>query len=514
MIRQLAVDGVPTLLAPAAGPIRAGLVFRVGIADESLARRGVTHLLEHLALAPLGLLDHDANGTTESLFSSFVVRGGPEEVVSFLHTVCRNLSEPPTDRLEVEREILRVEENGRPRGGLGRLPLWRHGARDHGLVSYPEYGLPGLTGDEVREWAASRFTRGNAVLFLTGDEVPPGLRLPLPEGERRPVPTPSSALPQTPAYFSDGVGLVALDAVVKRRAAAVVYASVLERELFRSLRQEEGLSYQVAAGYQPRGDGRATLRAFADSSPDKQDALLGAFVDTLAALRVGRIASADRDTAVARRVEALAHPETDADRLPQCARDLLTGAPVHDLDELRAELAAVTVDDLREVAGEAATSALLLVPDGLRADWAGFTAAPTSSEDSVEGATHQERESDAQLIIGPDGVTGVSGDALATVRYVDCAALFVWPDGARRLIGEDGMVVHIEPNLFEPLPDLAVVDRAVPADRHVAMPARHSDAIPPPPPQVGRLTRMVRSAREAGNTVTAWLSATLLDPGR
>ncbi|NES16577.1 MULTISPECIES: insulinase family protein [Micromonospora] len=514
MIRQLEVDGVPTLLAPAAGPVRAGLVFRVGVADETLARRGVTHLLEHLALAPLGLLDHDANGMTEALFSSFVVRGGPEEVVAFLNTVCGNLCEPPTDRIDVEREILGVEESGRPRGSLGRLPLWRHGARDHGLVSYPEYGLPGITGDDVREWAASRFTRGNAVLFLTGDEVPRGLRLPLPEGERRPVPTPSSALPHTPAYFSDGAGLVALDAVVARRAAAVVYAGVLERELFRALRQEEGLSYQVATGYQPLGDATASLRAFADSSPDRQDALLGGFVDTLATLRVGRIARADRDVAVARRLEALAHPEADADRLPQCARDLLTGAPVRDLDELRAELAAVTVDDLREVAREAAASALLLVPAGLRADWAGFSAAPTFSEDSVEGKAHQGRDDHSQLIVGDDGVTVADGEAVATVRYADCAALLVWPDGARRLIGHDGIVVHVEPNLFEPVPDLAVVDQAVAADRHVTLPARPDDAIPPPPPEVGRLSRMVRSVRETGNTVTAWLSATLLDPGR
>lgn len=514
MIRQLEVDGVPTLLAPAAGPVRAGLVFRVGVADETLARRGVTHLLEHLALAPFGLLDHDANGTTEALFSSFVVRGGPEEVVAFLHTVCGNLCDPPTDRLDMEREILAVEESGRPRGGLGRMPLWRHGARDHGLVSYPEYGLPGITGDDLREWATSRFTRGNAVLFLTGDEVPRGLRLPLPEGERRPVPPPSSALPHTPAYFSDGAGLVALDAVVRRRAAAVVYASVLERELYRTLRQEEGLSYQVAAGYQPLGDGTASLRVLANSSPDRQDALLGGFVDTLATLRVGRIASTDRDVAVARRVDALAHPEADADRLPQCARDLLTGAPLRDLDELRAEFVAVTVDDLRDVAREAAASALLLVPAGLRADWAGFTAAPTFSDDSVEGTIHQGRSDDSQLIVGADGVTGVDGENLVTVRYADCAALLLWPDGARRLIGHDSIVVHVEPNLFEPVPDLAVVDRAVPADRHVTMPARPDDAIPPPPPELGRLTRVVRSAREAGNTVTAWLSATLLDPER
>ena len=48
MIRETEVDGVPTLLAPRNGPLAAGLTFRVGQADETLATAGITHLLEHL----------------------------------------------------------------------------------------------------------------------------------------------------------------------------------------------------------------------------------------------------------------------------------------------------------------------------------------------------------------------------------------------------------------------------------------------------------------------------------
>ncbi|MFJ8582503.1 insulinase family protein [Micromonospora sp. NPDC093277] len=514
MIRRLEVDGVPTLLAPAAGPVRAGLVFRVGMADETLPRRGVTHLLEHLVLAPFGPLDHGANGTTEALFTSFVVQGDPAEVSTFLTTVCRHLREPPAGRLALEREILRVEENGRGGGGMDQIALWRYGARDHGLVSFPEYGLAGLTEDDLREWAAHWFTRQNAVLFIAGAEVPAGLRLPLPDGARQPVPTPSSALPHTPAYFAAGAGLVAVDAVVRRQAAANVFAGVLERELYRSVRQEDGLSYQVAAGCAPRYDGYAKLRAVADSLPDKQDAMLGGVIDVLATLRVGRILPADRDAVVANCRELLSFPEADASRLPGCARDLLTGEPVPDLDELHADLDAVTVDDLRKVAREAAASALLLVPEGLRADWAGFDAAPTTSDEVVEGAVHRASDGEAELTVGTDGVTGIYGETVATVSYDRCAALLAWPDGARRLIGDDGISVHVEPNLFEPVPDLAAVDDAVPRDRHVTMPARHSELIPSPPPVVGRFTRLVRSIREATNTATAWLSTRLFDPVR
>ncbi len=133
--------------------------------------------------------------------------------------------------------------------------------------------------------------------------------------------------------------------------------------------------------------------------------------------------------------------------------------------------------------------------------------------EQVEGGIHRGSDGEAELTVGTDGVTGTCGDAVATVAYDRSAALLVWPDGARQLIGDVGITVHVEPNLFEPVPDLAVVDDAVPWDRHVAMPARPGELIPSPPPVVGRFTRLVRSVREGANTAT-WLSATLIDPER
>jgi hypothetical protein len=48
---RTSVDGVPAFWTHAGGGMAAGLVFRVGRADESLARGGVTHLIEHLRQA-------------------------------------------------------------------------------------------------------------------------------------------------------------------------------------------------------------------------------------------------------------------------------------------------------------------------------------------------------------------------------------------------------------------------------------------------------------------------------
>src|ERR1700745_2959007 len=48
------VDGVPLFWADAPGRGAAGLLFRVGRADESLAGAGVTHLVQELVLRALG----------------------------------------------------------------------------------------------------------------------------------------------------------------------------------------------------------------------------------------------------------------------------------------------------------------------------------------------------------------------------------------------------------------------------------------------------------------------------
>ncbi|MGR6321445.1 insulinase family protein [Micromonospora soli] len=496
MIRQLEVDGVPTLLAPTAGPMRAGLTFRVGVADETLARSGVTHLLEHLALAPLGLTDYHFNGATAPTFTSFYMQGSEQDIAGFLTAVCRNLHDLPMARLQVEKEILRTEWSGR--GSIDQVPLWRHGARDHGLTSYPEFGLYALTEHDLRAWAARWFTRENAVLWIAGDRVPEGLRLTLPPGVRQPVPPVSSALPRTPAYFVHGSRMVVLDSVVRRRTAAAVFADVLERELYRSLRQEDGLSYAVDTGYDPRGDGRATLRALADALPEKQDALVGGFVDTLAKLRVGRIEQADLDATLAKRDDVLGTAEVDAARLPGQAWDLLTGQPVRGVDELRAELKAVTLADLHEVAQEVTSSALLMVPDGTRADWAGFTPAPTQSEHAVAGTAYREREGGGELRVGVEGVSFAAPEGAATVRYAECAALLAWPDGARRMIGYDGITVHIEPTLLDLHPGaIAVIDQQVPADRRVPMPARPPERVPQPYAGGGRPGATARPAPHA-----------------
>ncbi|MFB6392965.1 M16 family metallopeptidase [Polymorphospora lycopeni] len=500
MITQTEVDGVPTLLAPNPnGPLIAGLTFRVGQADETLARAGITHLLEHLALHQFGLTDYHYNGSTGAVVTHFHTQGSPEKVTAFVNGVCAALGNLPMDRLDMEKGILRTERGSRVPGYGEPLAVWRHGAIGYGLPGHPEFGLRSVGPDDLRAWAARYFTRDNAVLWIAGDAVPAGLRLDLPGGTRQPVPPAWSALPETPAYFCGGASrIVAFDAVVRRSVAAGIYTAVLERELFRALRQEDGLSYMATATYSPRGDDHAMVTAAADALPDKHGAVLGGFVDVLAKLRVGRIEQADLDTVCAATEETYSRADFDAARLPGAALNHLTGQSNLSTDEMRAELKAVTLADVHAVAVEAAGTALLMVPGSRGAEWAGFAAAPTHSTSAVTGRRAASRTAgdETGLVIGPYGVTLDQPDAPVTVEYANCAALLVWPDGGRQLIGADALFVPVEPTMYGvTAADVAAIDNIVPADRHVPMPARDPESIPVPPAEQAVVPKGLRLPR-------------------
>ncbi|MFF4251114.1 M16 family metallopeptidase [Streptomyces sp. NPDC001663] len=520
LIDHTTVQGIPTLYAPRPGEITAGLFFRVGRADETLATAGLTHLVEHLALHHLGLSDLHYNGATANAYTLFHVTGSEDEVVTYLNSVCAALRDLPLDRLETEKGILRTEAAGRSNGPNSQLPLWRYGAQGYGLSSYDELGTHSLTADQVRHWAETRFTRDNAVLWLTSDHVPEGLDLTLPAGRRFPAPAPTSALPVTPAYIRGDDGHLVFTSVLRRSTTAAVFAEVLGRALFKDLRQQGGYSYSAEADYTPRDADFATLTAYADALPQKQDAVVGGFVDTFARLRAGRIEQAELDSARGKLLKPYDTPDLGAAMLPSYALSLLLGHRLLTPEQHRAELQAVTVADLRAVAREAWDDGLLQVPT-LGADWAGLTHAPQYSATGVSGTLHPSLEDEhVTLVIADTGVTLSLPGGLVTVRYDACAAMTTRPDGARQLTGLDGFRVTIEPTLFGNVtPDrIAVLDAAVPAAAVVPLPARTQEQIPQPrerkkrKPQVpnGERRKAARTTAAPGHSTAAFLFVTAL----
>jgi hypothetical protein len=477
------VNGVPVLFAERPGPVSGGLLFRVGWSDEPLARAGITHLIEHLALHGRHDLSGHHNATTGEWITHFHATGTEAEVVAALSGTCAALRELPVGRIEMEKEILRTEAAGQSFGARDRLRLERYGARGPGLAGYAGFGLSAITPEDVLDWAGDWFVTANAVAWITSAAIPPSLDLRLPPGQRRPAPVWTDLLTDTPAYFRGNPGGVVLDAVVPRSAAASLFAKVASRALFRSLREEGGYSYAAQCEYEPIGADSARITMYADALENAQAAATGGLVDVLAALRGGAIDANDlRASQEAARL-ALDDPFLGAAMLPGLAMNLLVGGEYQDAADMQRESDAVTVADLAAVAQAVWDDALVQIPEGAL-DWAGFTAVPTWSNAEITGRSFRSLDqAGGELVIGDEGVMMRDGGARISVRFGDCVALETWPDGARTLIGSDGFVVHIEPTMHEglDLDTIARVDAAVASRGHLPRPARGPEQIPRPP---------------------------------
>ncbi|WP_131739440.1 insulinase family protein [Actinomadura roseirufa] len=478
------VDEVPVFWTegrPGDDGYQAVLMFRVGQADETLARSGLTHLVEHLALHAVGESDYHYNGAVDSVTTTFVTHGEPGKVSTFLTAVCDALHALPMDRLEAEKQILRTEAEGRDNGLVGQLLLWRYGAATYGLPAYDEHGLASCAADDVQAWAARWFTRRNAALALIGGPPPEGLRLPLPDGERRPVPKPTSALPRTPAYFTSNVKGVALTGIVPRNAAASLHSDFLRRRLHRVLRRDGALSYTTDVDYAHRDGATAQVLAFADGLADVRPALTERFLGEFDRIADEPVDAAEWDEVVTARRTRLTSDEARAPRaVAHCLAELL-GSPLHTTADLLTALDELKPPDVQDIGRAVRDSALLMLPRGQEPPGARFHPAPAASMIAVDGRVHtRPDEARLGLITGPAGVTALTGSAMATVPFDACAAVLAWPDGARLLIGLDGMTVGVEPNVW-PGGDgiVAELDRNAPAGLVVPMPARSDEQIPP-----------------------------------
>jgi zinc protease len=215
---QACVDGgVPVFWTESGDELTAGLVFRVGRADELLAHGGITHLIEHLALHPLAASARmHYNGQVDAVTTTFVTRGNPGEIAGFFNAVCVSLRELPIERLEAERQVLRTEADQRRLTISDPLFIECYGADTYGLIAYPEFGIGALKADEVRAWARQYFTRGNAAMWVAGGPPPGGLQLDLPDGPAMPAPEPASSESRTPGWVTAPVQGVSWSRVARR----------------------------------------------------------------------------------------------------------------------------------------------------------------------------------------------------------------------------------------------------------------------------------------------------------
>jgi predicted Zn-dependent peptidase len=470
------VDGLSSYWVEGGGSFRAVLMFRVGMADETLPTRGACHLVEHLAIEPRPRL-YAHNGWCGVDSTGFWAEGERDEVLDYLTGVARRLHPLPRDRMVAERQILATE--GSQRGGsiVTTLLSCRWGARTYGTASYDEFGLFRLSEDEAQAWADRYFVADNAVLFMTG-EPPEGFGLELPRGERHILPAaePISNL-LLPTGISLGQGGVGVGLEVDRSAATGLGLALLASAATARLRHELGVTYHVGADYQLAGPDTAHLTIAADcldTNAEQVASTLLAVIDNIASTGPE---DAELEYEHERFRRAIKAP---ADALDWFATGDLIGVTRERLLEQVSSAAQVTREEVAAVVQAGADKLIMIVPSHV-APPDRCRPYPHFSERAVSGKRLRVKGMSgwlsgrrAGVILGDEGLTAIYGeDQFATIEWSDCEVVLHWSNGSVVVIGRDGDKVPVLVERFGRNGAQAALDelkRHVPADRFVLMP--------------------------------------------
>jgi hypothetical protein len=448
------VGGLRVFTVDLPEPAVAALVFRVGIADESLALRGITHLVEHLALfgsETIGSLE--VNGFVDLNRTMLWARGSESEAVEFLRRVAATIRELPLDRLEDERRILQIESAGNHGRLLDRLLRLRFGGYGYGMGDYVEKGLGWLDGARVQEWANERFCAANAVCLLTRP-IADGLEISLPEGAASRLP-PLDHLPgiRFPVERTEGTGGIALTMIADRSWESVAALDFITRGLHNELRLQHGLSYAVSSDYLPLAGNAAHLTLTADC------------LDRYAVdVRTRMLREVDRLATKGPTQEALTEwqqgcegaldneQELASDELQRVANTILMGEKELTFEENHTTRRQLTPEAIAKSLTDALESAMLLVPEGTDGPPAGFQRLATRHHHIPAGKTFRFRRSglnaqqrrrrlvisEAEICLVPymaDPVTIATKDCIGVERSDDSLTLF----------GRDGSWLQFNP---------------------------------------------------------------------
>lgn len=442
------IDGVPVFWAPAPGAFRVALQFRVGIADETLGTRGITHLVEHLALFAASTRPFDANGFVDLDRCAFYASGERAEVLDWLVRCAAALADPPLERLAVERRILRSEEAGRPGAGVqSRLLVQRLGWAGFGLAPSAELGLRWLGEDEVAAWARERFCRGNAGLWMTGPP-PDELELPLLDGPRRPLPPvePLAAVDGRRLVL-EGSGGIALSGLARRGSAVSVGTSVAAERLYQRLRVELGMVYDPYALREEIGR-EHTHVVMGAGCPDERAKEVAQIVwEVASALGEGGVTDAELQRYRDRFDRFGDEPEAVQAVLDDAVTRHLEGRSERPMTEVQRELEALGPGDVADAMAAALESALLLLPAGAGGldGFAPLEARPLEpTGGSVYAGLPEWGMQDWELRVGATAVTVVeAGSEPTTMRFEHVALAEEAPLGTLMLLAHDGTALRL-----------------------------------------------------------------------
>lgn len=429
--------------SPVEGPVTASLQFRVGIGDETLPQRGITHLVEHLALSVERPRELEWNAFVDLTRTVFHARGDGPAVARWLGRVAERLHDLPLGRLEHERRVLEAESL--QRGGHihdSALGL-RYGVRGPGVAEFRELGLRRIAADELGSWAERFFTAPNAVIWTSADL--PALRLDLPDGDHHLPTLPDTIVSYLPAALQTGPAVL-LAAPVKRSTAMSALFRHLQRRCEDALRHERGIAYHVAPIYMPYTHDVAFAAVSTDVVQEHAEEAQAVMLDAIRGVSVDGVNDEELAADFRDATRQLDEPTAVYGRLEQRTHHLLHGGDL-DIDGWIEELRVLTPGDVAEAAREFLSQALLLGPATSPPD--GFHSyVPRPVE--VSGGhrvrpRHAPRQSAESLYLADEGVRYVSSSLESvSVRFARCAGVLAWNDGSRTLYDEHGTVVSVD----------------------------------------------------------------------
>ena len=458
-IHETEIDGVRTFWTDAPAPLVGMLFFRVGHGDETLRTRGITHLVEHLALQEIGATAYGWNGAVARDHTMFTATGTAEEVADFLRRTCATLENLPAGRFETEVSVLSTEDSQRRYSNYDTLLSTYFGPNGPGLISNPEYALRWVTPAATRTWAESWFVRENAVLGLTGPP-PEGLTLKLASGEYHPRTLPPAEYgfqPEAPTRIGTQEAGICVGTMARRSADLIVGMDVLRERLFDRLRRQLGLVYEVSVEYDVLADDAAFVFAGTDCEVPNNRRVNKEFVETFNHLLGKGPDEAEVDRT---RTRVLKWVEADEASLARAvvferARTAVLGDRYYDLDEARALYDAVTPATVHEALRSAFARSLAVTREGQ----SGFRERPYRSADPVDGKRYRNTgriasllrskkpvatDTTTELIVGPQGVSGLANGRWVTLLNNNMAIADWHSDDEVTLVSRTGSWTRIE----------------------------------------------------------------------
>ncbi len=452
-MHRLERDGVPVYWTPDAPRFTGALTFRVGISDESVITRGLTHLVEHLVLSEFVHTRHRyaLNGFVDPLRTVFWATGTPAEVTAFLHGVCRNISQLPLDALEKECRILRTEAADRPANPAESFAFLRFGARGYGLVGISEFGLAAPKPAVVADWAARHFTRQNAAAWFSGP-VPDTLSFDaLPHGQRQPCPG-STVIDdlQLPAGYSTGQRFVGLAFTTLREDWFAIPLGIVTDRLTNRLRFRDGLVYSVRSALDHIDATRSHSILWTHCFSENVRKVETAILEELDDLATGGPTRSELQEVRETFVRAWCEPEAIPELFDAQVINELVGFPSRSPAELLADLDERSLEEWARGVQSALESALLCLPADSNSAHERFHPYPFTSRSRVHGRSYRTAtqrypwsKKTAKLVVGQDGVTLITAiGTFITVLYETCTAV-LFPEGHLQLLGDDGFVINV-----------------------------------------------------------------------